>query len=224
MRKELTPEQENNALLRQLRGEGDENRDAGQVAESANTRTVGDRHPPLTSSIPDVVNAVLLSDRRGELVEVAKMLYEAQVRVMTVHTAVGDIKCRVTWRSEHPRKVEDGLFIVKTLSTDTVFAPRPGSLFDISFDDCDRVLSVCCVSSPCRIYPGIDLLCFIPQPQSNMEKNGKLKDGAPSVVSGLPSDAVDPAGEPLRDGEKSAAATSVKSDLAPAGEFDRIRP
>lgn len=171
-------------------------------------------------SVPDVILAVLNSDSRRELVEVARMLSETSERGLIFHTAVGDIHCRINWRSAHPAEIKDELLIVKLRTSATTFIPKPGSIFEISFDDYAGRITVLCASTPCRLYPGVDLLCFIPQTTA-MEKTGRLNEGAPSTVSGRPSDTVDAAGEPLVDGEKSAAV--VKLPDAPAGAFDFIR-
>lgn len=218
-----TPEQHTNDLLRKLRDGVDVDDLTPAAVEKPTAAGVENLPPSTPTTVPDVVSAVLQSDRRRELIEVAKMLYEAQTRIMVFHTDIGDISCKVTWRSTHPKRASDELLIVKTLVSDTGFCPKPGSSFEISFDDHPEHMRVCCVSLPCQLYPGVELLCFIPQPLNKMEKNGKLNDDAPSVVSGEPSDTVDQQGEPVRQGEKSASATLPKPVLAPAGQFDTLR-
>jgi hypothetical protein len=56
-----------------------------------------------------------------------------------------------------------------------------------------------------------------------MEKNGRLQERAPSVVSGKPSDSVDPVGEPVVDGEKSASFVPPVTGSAYAEDFDKPR-
>jgi len=51
-----------------------------------------------------------------------------------------------------------------------------------------------------------------------MEKNGALKEGSPSVVSGEPSDHVDENGEPVSGQEKSASVDTKKVLTLPAKE------
>jgi hypothetical protein len=156
--------------------------------------------------LPDVVGRVLDSQDRAELIEVARMLDRdsAQERYIIFYTPVGDIKCRINWLSCAPEalRTSDSIFFVKMRSSDVAFTPKSGAQFEIGFSGCGYKFDVVCLAPPQQLYPGVDLMCFLPH-NTSMEKNGKLKEGAPSVVSGDPSDKVDTSGEPVADGEQS---------------------
>lgn len=132
------------------------------------------------------------------------------------HTPVGDVRSRVSWASAPADRAheESGLLLVLVREGDgDAFTPKPGAAVDISFakggSRCpvNPPFPVLCLAPPMRLYRdvGVALLCFLPQNTGTMEKTGKLHDGAPSAVSGLPSTGVSDDGEPVADGEKAAS-------------------
>jgi hypothetical protein len=177
-------------------------------------------------SIPDVIARVLASDDRGELLEVARLLDAAQQseRSIIFYTPIGAVKCRINWRSASPedlRKTE-GLMFVKLRSSSVTFVPDAGAVFDVGFEDYDGRIRVMCMAQQ-QLYPGVDLLCFMLHTRA-MEKQGVLRDGAPSVVSGKPSAAVDN-DEPVAENEKAASVHEAAGALArrECEDFDKIR-
>lgn len=177
-------------------------------------------HPNIPVEILDVLD----SPERAELLEVAKMLRRSQdsMHTMIFRTPIGDIKCPVNWMSCRPIDInDDSMFFVKTRPNSLAFIPKPGAVFDIAFEGMRGEARVVCLAPPQRLYPGVDLLCFMPHTPF-MEKTGQLKEGAPSVVSGDPSTKIVD-GEPVADGErpisKSAFATGQLSR-----DFDIPRP
>lgn len=177
-------------------------------------------YPPRPShqDVPDVVRQVLESSAREELIGVANFLQKRKKLTLIFHTPIGDVRTRVDWCSNQPDDLlrGDNLMLVKVDSSESTFSPAPGAELDISFAEYAGKARVICLAPPQRLYPGVDLLCFLPQTQP-VEKNGRLKDDAPSVVSGKPSDTTDAAGEPVAEGEKSAAIQPTKMD------FDKVR-
>jgi hypothetical protein len=159
---------------------------------------------------------VLTSPDRAELIEVAKMLDQGskQERFIIFLTPYGDIRCRINWQSCEPENLRgsENIFFVKMRSSDVAFTPKSGAHFEIGFSGYAHTFEMVCLAPPQQLYPGVDLMCFLPHNPA-MEKNGKLKEGTPSVVSGAPSNTVDPAGEPVVEGEKSASTL----------DFDRAR-
>jgi hypothetical protein len=215
----LAPEDETRRMIAELYAEqGGERAAAPTVAKPRDT----DEEPKAASAhVPDVITKLLASASRDELLEIANML-EAASRLshrIVFHTPVGDIKCQVSWLSQAPGILlrSEGMFFVKMRSEAMVFTPKPGAVFDIGFEGADGRLTVVCLAEPQRLYPGVDLLCFMPH-NSPVEKNGKLKDDAPSVVSGAPSNEI-VNGEPVVAGEKPVAA--VWPDTAK--DFDNVR-
>jgi hypothetical protein len=198
-----TPEDDTIDLIQSLR-EGKQ-----QYSTPSQESRADDPQRPPSCQLPDVVERVLNSQGRNELIEVARMLdREAlQERFIIFHTPVGDIRCRVTWLSCTPEalRTSDNLFFVKMRSSDVAFTPKSGARFELGFSGCNRKFDVVCLAPPQSLYPGVDLMCFLPH-NTPMEKNGKLKEGAPSVVSGEPSNA-DNNGEPVVEGEKAANVT-----------------
>lgn len=206
----------------------------GALSAEAHPGSLGTPQPVL----PPVLQRIFGSDAEDELMAVAKLLDPKNRRALTLvfHTPIGDVRTSVNWSScepEHLHRVQDLLLILVRTSAVT-FAPNPGAELEISFAefrDHPR-LKVLCLAHPMQLYPGvaIDLLCFMPQTES-VEKNGQLKDGAPSSVSGLPSTRVDADGEPLLEGEKSASVSpsvfaKVKDELGvehAVEDFDRPR-
>lgn len=169
--------------------------------------------------MPEVIARVLASPEGPELVEVARLLDKASAteRNIIFFTPVGDIKCRINWRSCSPSDLAKSgeLFLIKLRSSSVAFVPKPGAVFDIGFEDYAGRISVVCLAPPQQLYPGVDLMCFLPH-NSAMEKTGRLNDGAPSVVSGNPSDTVSKEGEPIVEHEKAASTDGL--------DFDRPRP
>ena len=198
-------------LLRQLRTDN--------VDDSWSDASVVPVAAPLTPApqpdVPSLIARVLASPDRGELLEVARMLEQGlkQDRYIIFHTPIGDIKCRINWQSCEPAQLKgsENIFFVKMRSADVAFTPKSGAVFEIGFVGYTRTFSMVCLAPPQQLYPGVDLLCFLPH-NSAMEKTGKLADGSPSIVSGEPSNTTDKLGEPIVDGEKSASE-----------DFDRVR-
>lgn len=183
-------------------------------------------------SIPTVLQRVLGSEGEAELLAVAKIIDGRTSRPLGLvfHTPIGSVRTPVVWSSCHPDHVDEvqDLLLILVRSSDAMFVPDPGASFDISFagrGDGSR-LSVTCLARPMQLYPGvgIDLLCFLPH-SAVVEKNGQLRAGAPSAVSGVKSDTVDENGEPVVDGEKSASfRPAFRRTTEPDTEdFDRPR-
>jgi hypothetical protein len=195
-----TPEDDTLDLIKSLR-EGKQ-----QYSEPRQVGNTDDLVRMPSCQLPDVVERVLNSQDRAELIEVARMLDRdaLQERFIIFYTPVGDIRCRITWLSctlESLRN-SDSIFFVKMRSSDVAFTPKSGARFEVGFSGYNHKFDVVCLAPPQSLYPGVDLMCFLPH-NTPMEKNGKLKEGAPSVVSGEPSDTVNH-GEPVVEGEKSA--------------------
>ncbi len=206
------PEDDTNDLLRALRA-GD--MEPGTEVGEAHRRDT-DAQQAEMPSLPAPIARVLASPDRAELIEVAKMLDQCskRERFIIFYTPIGDIRCRINWQSCEPENLRgsDSIFFVKMRSSDVAFTPKSGATFEIGFAGYSHTFSVVCLAPPQQLYPGVDLMCFLPN-NSGMEKNGKLKAGMPSVVSGAPSDQVSLDGEPIVDGEKSASTQ----------DFDRAR-
>jgi hypothetical protein len=192
--------------------------------------------PNVARPIPPVIAQLLGTEAERELLAVAKCLHDRERKKLTLvfHTPIGDVKCPVNWSSAEPAYLHRvrHLLLILVRSSEAMFSPHPGSEIEISFleyPDSPRLL-VICLSPPMQLYPnvGIDLLCFLPQ-AATVEKQGVLHEGAPSVVSDQPSQAVDEAtGEPVRHGEKSAsfrlpAARFTTPGDRPPEDFDRVR-
>lgn len=158
------------------------------------------RKPAL--NIPSEILHVLESPEREELIEVARILSRSvKTRTLVFYTPIGDIRCQVNWVSCDPSQIgNNALLFVKTRANSLAFTPKPGATFDIGFDGYEGQTRVVCLADPQTIYPGVDLLCFMPHNLA-VEKTGRLNSDAPSVVSGNPSDAVEN-GEPVVKGEK----------------------
>jgi hypothetical protein len=176
-----------------------------------------------TGDIPVEILDVLKSPDRQELVEVAQLLRRSQYHSQTMLfvTPLGDIKCTVNWMSCSPHQINpNSMFFVKTRANTLAFIPKPGAEFDIAFEGAKGSARVVCLAEPLRLYPGVDLLCFMPHTPF-VEKTGQLKDGAPSVVSGKPATAVID-DEPVVDGEQPMRkeAFSIRQSV----DFDKVRP
>jgi hypothetical protein len=187
--------------------------------------------------IPPVLVQLLGTEAESELLAVAKCLSDRTRKKLTLvfHTPIGDVKSPVAWSSAEPMHLHrvKHLLLIMVRSSESMFAPHPGSELEISFlehRDSPRV-RVLCLAPPMQLYPGvgIDLLCFLPQ-SASVEKQGVLHDGVPSVVSGRPSDRVDDeTGEPIAEGEKSASARFPEvgksvANVAGAARLDFDRP
>lgn len=174
-----------------------------------------------SAAIPPVLQRVLSSDAREELLGIAHFLDPKNQKALTLvfHTPIGDVKCQVKWSEKMPQDLSrhERLMLIQVKSSEQRFSPTPGADLEISFEGKNGRLKVMCLAPPQNLYPGIDLFCFLPQTGA-MEKNGQLKEGAPSVVSGNPSDTEDAGGDPIVEGEKSAAFTSRTEEEFVANE------
>jgi hypothetical protein len=200
--------------------------DAIEADESAhaleslrNAASTSARQVPVPS-LPPVLQRIFGTDAEDELMAVANLLDPKARKTLTLvfHTPIGDVRTAVNWSSHPPEALSRAkdllLILVRTASS--TFSPNPGSDLEISFaEHRDRRLKVTCLAPPMKLYPGVgvDLLCFLPH-TALVEKNGQLREGAPSVVSGNPSTHVDDDGEPVADGEKSAAWKSPSRQAA----------
>jgi hypothetical protein len=179
--------------------------------------------PTEIPSIPVEILDVLKSPERQELIEVAQLLRRSQYHSQTMLfvTPLGDIKCTVNWMSCRPHQINpNNMFFVKTRANTLAFIPKPGAEFDIAFEGVKGSVRVVCLAEPLRLYPGVDLLCFMPHTPF-VEKTGQLKDGAPSVVSGKPATAVID-DEPVVDGEQPMRKEAFS--LNQSTDFDKVRP
>lgn len=179
--------------------------------------------PTDTPNIPVEILDVLKSPERQELIEVAQLLRRSQYHAQTMLfvTPLGDIKCTVNWMSCQPYQINpNSMFFVKTRANTLAFIPKPGAEFDIAFEGVKGSVRVVCLAEPLRLYPGVDLLCFMPHTPF-VEKTGQLKDSAPSVVSGKPSTAVVD-DEPVADGEQPMHKEAFT--LRHPADFDKVRP
>ena len=189
--------------------------DVDDLAESPEVETVDPAQPvqpatPELSPVPAVIRRVLNSPDSGELLEIAKLLdaTNSKERFIIFMTPIGDIRCKMNWMSCSPSDIlPDKLLFIKIRTASLVFIPKPGAAFDIGFADYPGRVSVVCMAEPQQLYPGIDLLCFMTH-NPPVEKNGRLQERAPSVVSGEASNDVQD-GEPTRTGERPFAVDSL---------------
>lgn len=189
------------------------------TGESNNLDNVGFRE---INNVPVEIMDVLKSPERQELIEVAQLLRRSQYQSQTMLfvTPLGDIRCTVNWMSCRPHQINpNSMFFVKTRANTLAFIPKPGAEFDIAFEGVKGSVRVVCLAEPLRLYPGVDLLCFMPHTPF-VEKTGQLKDGAPSVVSGKPSTTI-VADEPVVDGEKPMRKEAFNLNISP--DFDKVR-
>lgn len=209
-----TPESDTNEFMRKLR----ENENTGSEGEAERQEPEA---PPrqvqrtAETALPDVVADVLQSPDRDELIAVARTLHYArrEPRSIVFRLEQGDIKCRYMWSNVRLEALTgDQMYVIKIRSADMVFTPKPGAILDVAHDAARAAVRVVCLTAPLSIYPGIDLLCFMLHTDP-MQKDGKLKEDAPSVVSGKPSTHVVD-GEPVADGERPAAATELRGTPA----------
>ena len=197
--------------------------DESATREESTPAYVDRREPP--SDIPVAILDVLKSPERQELIEMAQLLRRSQdhTKTMLFLTPLGDIKCTVNWMSCRPSEINSSsMFFVKTRANSLAFIPKPGAVFDIAFEDNSNSVKVICLVEPQRIYPGVDLLCFMPHNQF-MEKTGQLKEEAPSVVSGKPSTHVVD-GEPVAEGEQPMRKEAFNRASTASQDFDKFRP
>lgn len=212
----------------------DEEEDEEQESLPAPPPIPGNPPAPGTPAmrIPPILTQLLGTDAEGELLAVANILNTREKRRLTMmyHTPIGDVKCPVSWCNLDPAHLgrpDQSLMLVLVRTSETLFTPRAGAELEISFDGyrSESRMSVLCLAAPMQLYPGvgIDLLCFLPQ-NTPVEKQGVLKDGAPSVVSGRVSDDVDKdSGEPIASGEKSAFIRVATPPEVPREDFDKAR-
>lgn len=189
---------------------------------------------PQKDILPPVLRRIFGTESEDELMAVAKFLDERNKRKLKLcfHLEVGNIATKVNWCnvSVEAFEHEKNMLLFMIHSREEQFSPRPGSDLVISLRSegpagarQSMAIRATCLTPPMQLYPnvGIDLLCFLPHSAAVVEKNGKLKEGAPSTVSGKPSEKVDEAGEPVAEGEKSASIDNIR---VPAKEdFDKPR-
>lgn len=176
-----TEEDVNRELIRRLRDEEDYGVEEGtsvkiQTTSATNAAGVS------SVSVPGIISKVLNSTDRQELLAIAEMLDRTSAKEQFIKfvTPVGDIRCKICWMSCRPDELKgsENLFFVKIRTADASFIPKSGAVFDVGFSDSGPTFSVMCLAPPQPLYPGIDLMCFLPH-NNPMEKNGKLKDGVP---------------------------------------------
>lgn len=200
-----TPESDTNEFLRELAEQGT----ALQVRQTAPRDAAPTTQQAFDVTLPEVVVDVLRSPERDELIAVARTLRQARREPQSIvfHLQQGDIKCRYMWANVRLDALTgDQMYVIKLRSVDMVFTPKPGTVLDIRTEPSGPAVSVVCLAAPLPIYPGIDLLCFMLH-NDPMQKDGKLKEDAPSVVSGKPSTRV-VNGEPVAEGEQPVATTT----------------
>lgn len=194
-----------NELLNSLR----QGQDAGVSATAAYQfeRRVAITASP-ESNVHEVLRRVWLSADGAELLAVARVIEErgASSNSLVFHTPVGDVRIAVVDVNGDPASLPPtSLFTVTVRDSNESFRPIPGVPMLVSLNRSNRRVMVTCLAEPAKLYKGlgIDLLCFVTQ-GLQVEKNGKIKEGAPSVVSGEPSVKTDN-GEPVALGEKVAS-------------------
>lgn len=185
--------------------------------------------PAATMEAPAVIRRVLGSEYKDELLAIAHFLDPNNTKrhTLTFHTPIGDVKSQIRWAEKLPKDLSryDRLMLIQVKSSEAMFAPTPGADLEISIEGSKGRLKVTNLAPPQNLYPGIDLFCFLPHNEP-MEKQGVLKESAPSVVSGKPSDTTDAAGEPIAEGEKSASLkgkTFVDVHIDETEDFDKPR-
>jgi hypothetical protein len=131
--------------------------------------------------VPAVITSVLSSSDGKELIAIATMLQANASKDQFIRfiTPVGDIRCKICWMSCQPDELKDSenIFFVKIRTADASFIPKSGATFDVGFSTAGPTYSVVCLAPPQPLYPGIDLMCFLPH-NNRMEKNGKLDESA----------------------------------------------
>lgn len=194
-------------LLRELRSESedDDNDDDDADDAASASQTI---EPLVRPSVHETIQRVWDSPEGAELLAVARAIEErSKSRTSLVfHTPVGDVRVPVVEVNGDPSSMPPtSLFTVTLRDSGDSFRPKPGVPLIVSLNRSGKQVTVTCLAEPAKLYKGlgIDLLCFVTQ-DSPVEKNGKLKEDAPSVVSGDPSTTVDQ-GEPVARGEKAAS-------------------
>ena len=212
------PEDELKDELHQLSGE--DPKDIENSAHDTTSTFPAEVTPHAADSWPPVIRLVMESDARDELVAVASMLRTSRSKTMNfILPGLGKVRCEVGWVSCDSNRIQEvDLIFVKVRSKTMPFVPEPGATLRVSFDDSKVLADVVCLCAPQTIYPGVDLLVFMPHNHVAMEKTGKLQEGVPSVVSGEPSTHVVD-GEPVSGKER----PMEKSAVSKALDFDQIR-
>lgn len=131
-------------------------------------------------------------------------------------TSVGGIRCRALWLWQ------SGDLLLSAFATESMaMEPALGVPMRMSagrFGEGDYI----CVASHSDPVVGVDLLAFIRYSHA-VDKNGALKDDAPSVVSARESDTISEDGDPIVAGEQ-AASLDLRSRTVPReADFDRPR-
>jgi hypothetical protein len=178
----------------------------------------GGQPTPEGCEVPNEILTLLRGPLAEELRALARAMLRRDGRRVVFHTPVGDIRCPVTWVSHTPGQLgtDSRLILMHVNAKEAAFTPNVGTTLELSFENFPRRELVLCLSAPITIYPGVDLLCFLPYSSPAMEKNGKTQEKAPSALSGEPSDRVDSAtGEPLA-GDESIEPVSLR-------DYDKIR-
>jgi hypothetical protein len=201
--RQRTEEDVNIDLIRQLAAE--EAQDVPEFIETIVTNLGAMTEAPIV--IPSVIASVLSSPDGKELVAIATMLHANATKDQFIRfiTPVGDIRCKICWMSCRPDELKDSenLFFVKIRTADASFIPKSGATFDVGFSATGPTYSVVCLAPPQPLYPGIDLMCFLPH-NNHMEKNGKLNESVP-------------------DEEVTELPNSLNGDTPDAIDFDTIR-
>jgi len=195
----------------------------------------------VSPTLPPVLARILGTDNEDELMAVAKFIDERNKRSLKLLYHIpkfGVVSNAVNWCNVEPSNIhnEKNMILVMLRSKEAAFSPIPGSEVSISFVPHGSTqgqaaypkAKVTCLTPPMPLYPhvGIDLLCFLPQTPPTVQKEGKLKEGAPSTVSGKASNSVDEDGEPIVEGEKSASlhkaadAVGGRPEPDPSESFD----
>lgn len=188
--------------------------------------------PILNAITPSIRGALQDQALKLELDAFANFLVHRQREdlALVFHTPIGNISSSIVWCNIRAADWEDldELILVMVRSTSASFSPEPEVEMDLSLRSHGSetpTIRAMCLARPMRMYPGagIDLLCFLPYNDA-VEKNGKLEEDAPSVVSGEPSNGVDEDGEPIKEGEKSAAVEHIpRRPVLPTEDFDKVR-
>jgi len=151
--------------------------------------------------IPSVVLAALKT-HPAEVEAAASMLLSSRNTPRLLFSLpVGDFMFRHLWSSQSVKELQHGdTLLVRVRSSEMSFSPRVGAVMSLaeekSPNDCVTVQSVAKVTE----YAGVDMLVFIVLESVAMQKEGRIAQGAPSVVSGRPSTKIVD-NEPLADDE-----------------------
>lgn len=159
--------------------------------------------------VPRLVSTLLSGPNKDDFLKFAKWFHaatsgESSVEV-GVETNVGLVRFSAISWNEH-----QGLLRLLVDSSRMPFAPTP--LTSLRIRHGDVVIAVTCVSALSPIFPGTkfcEIVFVIDGKESliqntRMEKDARLKENAPSIVSGRPSDDTE-SGEPIRKEERQEA-------------------